>query len=893
MWIVDRVLKNNVILIILIVLYFFNMFFRRVLIKNIIQLFVLSVVAAAPSDFLFAEEIQTIKSDVSLSDGLVSYWSMDEEIGIRKDIVGGNDLIPEGNVIGISAVQGYGADFVKNNIESLYVEHVPELEPGSDYSISLWYRHDSSEYNVQSVISKDGVNPLKGYTLFTDDGSILYMTHQNITTLHGPTLEVGKWYHIVATHDATNNLNFLYVNNSAPYTVPGGYLDSEGATLRVGGYNYNTNYYSDGAVDELGYWNRVLTQEEVGRLYNEGEGVPYDVSNEDVDDGVSSVAFIPGITGSRLYVNSLFGEDKLWESIRLGDLSDIGFTKDGVSERNDVYTRDVVETLRPVVEWWDYAEGYSDFMEYLNILTQEGLINEWEALPYDWRMATDKLFHYGENLGNGNISYLTGEQDEPYIITRLEELAENSQTGKVTIVAHSNGGLVARNLLKYLQDTNHPLFEKIDKVILVSSPLLGTPKTIGELLHGTTNIVEGATRDAMENMPGVYGLLPSQILMSNLNDPVVEVDYLAQIENPFKNFYDTKITTYDDLVAFLLGELAPRNEPDSTETWMPNILNKTILEDVRSMHSGVDSQDFPENIEVVSIIGTDLPTARAVRYTNCLEYHVACVGKESETLHEWLFTTRGDGTVVTTSAKGGVGVDKTVFVSLTKIGKDEGENYRHATILSSLYVQNVIKSVLLGMSDEIEGGTEGVNTVKRIELKVYSPVDVHFYKDDNHTGVVKNGEENDFGREYEQEVPTSYYREWGEVTYLGTELYDDNLDITFKGKEVGMFTLTFDVYLGEELLDSYIFKDIPVNSKTEGWIELTEGGEPILHYDGDGDGEIDFTLKPDDSIPDSLRKWVRNKFRVIAELMQQKGKGVAIAIESQFSEISHKLQKTY
>ena len=120
-------------------------------------------------------------------------------------------------------------------------------------------------------------------------------------------------------------------------------------------------------------------------------------------------------------------------------------------------------------------------------------------------------------------------------------MAENSPTGKVSIVAHSNGGLVTRNLLKYLEETNHSLLEKIDKVIFVGSPLLGTPKTVGELLHGTT-AADGTVRDVEENMPGVYGLLPSRKLFDNVDDAVIEVSSLVQLEYPFKSYYDIEIS---------------------------------------------------------------------------------------------------------------------------------------------------------------------------------------------------------------------------------------------------------------------------------------------------------------------------------------------------------------
>ena len=310
------------------------------------------------------------------------------------------------------------------------------------------------------------------------------------------------------------------------------------------------------------------------------------------------------------------------------------------------------------------------------------------------------------------------------------------------------------------------------------------------------------------------------------------------------------------------------------------------------MHNEIDTLEFPSSVEMVTIIGTGLPTARGVYYTNCVERHALCVGKESETLHEWLYTLRGDGTVVTASAKGGVGVDESAFVSLSKVSKDENENYKHGTMLSSERVQEMVLQVLKGEGDEMESDGEGVSG-KRVELRVYSPVDVHLYRGGKHTGVVEGGRENDFGREYEEEIPTSHYEEWGGVTYIGTELYgDEEVEVVFESTGVGEFTLVFSMYEGELLVGEYVFKDVPVGFESCGWIELGDDGEePVLHYDGDGDGEEDLVLRPGEEVSSTLLKWVQNKFRVITKLLEQKGKGTATAVENQFAEIFRKLQK--
>ncbi|MES2778050.1 MAG: LamG domain-containing protein [Bacteroidota bacterium] len=82
----------------------------------------------------------------------------------------------------------------------------------------------------------------------------------------------GTWEHLVLTYDGT--VSRLY-KNGAPDTSAtlSGLIDiCQGGGLRFG---YNHNLYSnstgdcfDGVIDDIGIWNRALTQTEVGRLFS-------------------------------------------------------------------------------------------------------------------------------------------------------------------------------------------------------------------------------------------------------------------------------------------------------------------------------------------------------------------------------------------------------------------------------------------------------------------------------------------------------------------------------------------------------------------------------------------------------------------------------------------------
>jgi len=195
-------------------------------------------------------------------------------------------------------------------------------------------------------------------------------------------------------------------------------------------------------------------------------------------DCFSNVLFLPGVKASRLYRPQTVGgeENKLWEPGGNGDIEDLFLNPDGTSIRDDVYTRDILDAH------FSFGNGdvYKEFSDFMKDEVGTGLINAWEPAPYDWRLALDDILKSGAQTGD-NISYLTAT-DTPYIIQQLKNLAATSKSGKVTIIGHSNGGLVAKALVDKLRETEEE--DLVDKIIFVGVPQTGTPKAIAVLLHG-------------------------------------------------------------------------------------------------------------------------------------------------------------------------------------------------------------------------------------------------------------------------------------------------------------------------------------------------------------------------------------------------------------------------
>lgn len=116
---------------------------------------------------------------------------------------------------------------------------------------------------------------------------------------------------------------------------------------------------------------------------------------------------------------------------------------------------------------------YKGFLNKMEELVAEGTIREFRPFAYDWRRSLPLLVTQPHRR-------LGGVEED--LVAVVREMAQGSKTGKVSIVAHSMGGLVAKLLVGRLAkegDSN-----LIDRVVFVGTPHVGAPKAIAALLHG-------------------------------------------------------------------------------------------------------------------------------------------------------------------------------------------------------------------------------------------------------------------------------------------------------------------------------------------------------------------------------------------------------------------------
>src|SRR5690606_47785 len=89
----------------------------------------------------------------------------------------------------------------------------------------------------------------------------------------------------------------------------------------------------------------------------------------------SSVLFLPGIKGSRLYLSDGSGEERLWEPVGDRDIENLLFDDDGASIR-DVYVKDG-DVIREAYVPLAGPNIYKSFLSDLDGLASDGVISGW------------------------------------------------------------------------------------------------------------------------------------------------------------------------------------------------------------------------------------------------------------------------------------------------------------------------------------------------------------------------------------------------------------------------------------------------------------------------------------------------------------------------------------
>ncbi|MHB1316561.1 MAG: lipase/acyltransferase domain-containing protein [Minisyncoccota bacterium] len=621
-------------------------------------------------------------------------------------------------------------------------------------------------------------------------------------------------------------------------------------------YGAFNNYNLGSMLPEDGTWNTLVR----------GPSFKYDglfwsnsSSTQKELYGLSNVLFLPGLEASRLYRHDYNGgTDQLWEPNTNNDVEDLFLNEDGESIRNDVYTKDVIdEGLIP------YAGPniYQSFIEQMRELKTNNTIADWQAVPYDWRLSPEDILNNGNKLSDGRIYYAgdLAATSSPYIIQELRRLAKSSKTGKVTIVAHSNGGLVTKALTDKLGNEASTL---IDKIIFIAVPQAGTPQAVGALLHGydqglpfdsTPFILTPETaRTLAKNMPSAYNLVPSENYFTYVDDPVVTFEDKPALAE-FRTRYGSEINSEEQLRNFITDTRRLASSTPSNLVY-PSVGNSVLLSGAEALHIAQDAWVPPPGVQLYEIAGWGEDTLATIMYYEgkkkvCSQFlFTACIRfiTVPTILYKPYEVVEGDGTVVVPSALWTASSTdvKKYWVNLREYGASGFGpmiDREHADILEVPQLRTFINNIL---SNSILNIPQFISTTQpiakpnddRLRFILHSPLNLS--ATDNLGNVVNSATST---------IPGSRFKHYGEVQVL-TVPKSTPLTLNLDGYATGSFTLDIEEIDGNNtIIASSTLSAIPSATSTQASMLFADGtlqnASPLL-VDYNGDTQTDFILTP-------------------------------------------------
>ena len=577
----------------------------------------------------------------------------------------------------------------------------------------------------------------------------------------------------------------------------------------------------------------------------------------------SSILFLPGLEGTRLYsvvpnpvsqfIRVATMTDQLWEPHGYSNVTALYLNANGSSTDSSIYSG------APIDSALGLYGVYGKFMGFLDGLVKKGTVSEWRAFGYDWREPVAEVVAGSEKKATTTES----------LVETVADLAAGSKTGKVTIVAHSNGGLMAKDLVKTLADSGKS--NLIDSVISVAVPYLGTPAAIPKMLNGyDESIAYGliATADNMRglgaNMPSAYSLLPSRGFFSSVADAF----------KPTIAFASTTMNSFDAQSAFIADasnahQVVP---PSSSDITLPIRGNRLLMAAADAIHGLLDPFVWPTAIARWAIVGWNSETPKETSYSSS-GYTVSN-------------TIAGDGTVIAPSADYNAG--QTISVDLKTQSAIEKQDITHGDILEASATESAVGSIVsnptsanpavantkvLDQISQLPGVTVGsldwahIDDNRRdLEISTHSPVALNIYDGEGrHTGEIPmpaqlvGKVEDGFYTFYENKIPGSSFNQPGGNDNHPNEsvtVPDDGgkYTVVVNGTAAGSFELDIDRIYATTTVDSVSWKGMPVDSLTVATTTIISGGDPMisnlasstsaLSLDINGDGTVDATSSP-------------------------------------------------
>jgi len=210
--------------------------------------------------------------------GLVGYWKFDEVSGTEvtdssgfgnTGSMAGGDLHTSSN-----CKKGFCASFDGGTTKYINIPYSASLRPSS-FTILAWARPASFPVPgyYLGIITNQLSSPSPGVNLAINSTPNIVSLFNGATymTWSSP-ITTNTWYHVAVSHDGSDNSNRLYVGGTrrvGPTTIS---VPAANTATQIGRFYTNTtNHGMNGLIDEVLFYNRALSENEIKAIYSAGQ----------------------------------------------------------------------------------------------------------------------------------------------------------------------------------------------------------------------------------------------------------------------------------------------------------------------------------------------------------------------------------------------------------------------------------------------------------------------------------------------------------------------------------------------------------------------------------------------------------------------------------------------
>lgn len=596
--------------------------------------------------------------------------------------------------------------------------------------------------------------------------------------------DLWTFYGLVGSTIKTQTATTLVTPNGDPHTVQGRCVAA--STLPNVFWRIN---YSSGDL-----WSASIDNFEVAFDYT----VPPQPTK-------TPVIFIPGIGGSGLkarsdtqwsednghggtYIHSYNKDETVWvntlEAAKPGDddyFDVLRMKPDGTSQADIGINGEVLSAYQPAIDFF-IAHGYE-------------LNKSLFVFPYDWR----------QDVAN-TVSLL----DE-----KINVVKQQTGTAQVSIVAHSMGGLVARN---YIADPTRA--HNVKQLFTLGTPHLGAVDSLKTNIYGdclTDAKLEASpycigippleTKDVVHNMISGYELTPSQTYFTF---------YTGDTARPYA-FSDQRDMDGN-------GVTGPLNY-DETKELLTNLGENTSLFGPSEALHALDTQlAITNGVTVTNIAGSGMPTLGQIIEKNLIDFlGVAIPQKDMQMID-------GDGTVPLYSA---FLIDPERGHSLLGNATIYYTKQTHGDLVTAGPALNLVLNKLEGSTALPTGVATEPYTLNGTLLSVHSPVMLDVYDaNGNHTGPTEGS--------FEEGIPSSIYTTLDDAKFVFLP-QEGTYHVRFTAAGEGSFDFKIRKFEHDRNTETLRYAEVPLQRQTRGETNVTTTltDSPILSMDEDGDGTFD------------------------------------------------------